>query len=86
MQALLNQNGKQLTDANGMVLHVGNLVVDEMFGDGIVRGTVPLASGDGVNVTIQWLGEHDPKTTHTVRMCGSTLGSSWRKVMPKQHA
>ena len=38
------------------------MVVDDMFGEGIARGTVPLEHGDGVNVLIDFLGPaQDPK-------------------------
>ena len=37
-------------------------MVDDMFGEGIARGTVPLEHGDGVNVLIDFLGPaQDPK-------------------------
>ena len=40
----------------------GPVVVDDMFGEGIARGTVPLEHGDGVNVLIDFLGPaQDPK-------------------------
>ena len=35
---------------------MGSLVVGELFGEGVVRGTIPLEHGDGVNVLIDWLG------------------------------
>ena len=56
MPPLLNHKGEPLIDAAGHVLTAGSLVRDEMFGEGIARGTVPLQRGEGVNVLIDWLG------------------------------
>ena len=58
MAALQNHLGHPLVDADGHVLKVGSTVIDSMFGEGIVRGTVPLEKGDGVNVRIEWLGSN----------------------------
>ena len=52
--------GKPLHDADGLELRKSSIVVDEMFGDGIVTGTVPLEHGEGVNITIDWL-KHGPR-------------------------
>ena len=56
MPALLNQNDEPLTDAAGNELRTGQTITDIMFGDGIVRGTVPIEKGLGMNVLIDWLG------------------------------
>ena len=45
MPALLNQNDEPLTDAAGNELRTGQTITDIMFGDGIVRGTVPIEKG-----------------------------------------
>ena len=50
MAALQNHRGEPLTDAEGQVIKVGSIVVDDMFGEGISRGTIPLSKGEGVNV------------------------------------
>ena len=34
-------------------------MTDDIFGDCIVRGTVPLDKGEGLNVRIDWLGAQD---------------------------
>ena len=39
MSALLNSRGQAIEDSKGEQLKVGMTIVDEMFGDGIVRGT-----------------------------------------------
>ena len=56
MTALLNQDGTKLTDVNGSEIMRGSTVRDEIFGEGIATGTIPLDRGEGVNVTIRWLG------------------------------
>ena len=57
--ALWAAPGKPLTDTNGVQLKIGQTVTDDVFGDGIVRGTVPLDKGEGLNVLINWLGPRD---------------------------
>ena len=37
-------------------LKAGATIVDDMFGDGIVHGTIPIEKGEGFNVLIDWLG------------------------------
>ena len=67
MATLRTQSGEPLHDAEGQELKEGSLVVDEMFGEGIVRGTIPLEHGDGVNVLIGWLGAaQNPKPPRQV--------------------
>lgn len=56
MALLLNQRGEPLQDANGKQLKAGATIVDDLFGDGIVRGTIPIEIGEGFNVLIDWLG------------------------------
>jgi hypothetical protein len=56
MPALTNLHGAKLKDAAGNEIKVDDTVTDTMFGDGIVRGTVPQEKGEGVNVTVGWLG------------------------------
>ena len=56
MALLVNQRGEPLQDANGKQLKAGTTIVDDMFGDGIVRGTIPIDKGEGFNVLIDWLG------------------------------
>ena len=58
MQALVNQDGRPLEDAEGTVLRKGATVRDDIFGNGIATGTVPCVGG-GVNVTMLWLGVSD---------------------------
>ena len=59
MATLRNQRGEPLLDGDKKE---GSVVVDDMFGEGIARGTVPLEHGDGVNVLIDFLGPaQDPK-------------------------
>jgi hypothetical protein len=48
-----------LTDKAGNHLKTNQTVTDDTFGDGIVRGTVPLDHGQGLNVVIDWLGPKD---------------------------
>ena len=62
MATLKNQRGQPLLGADGQEIKEGSVVVDDMFGEGIAQGTVPLDHGDGVNVLIGWLGPaQDPK-------------------------
>ena len=62
MATLRNQRGEPLLDGDGQEIKEGSVVVDDMFGEGIARGTVPLEHGDGVNVLIDFLGPaQDPK-------------------------
>ena len=59
MATLRNQCSEPLLDGDKKE---GSVVVDDMFGEGIARGTVPLEHGDGVNVLIDFLGPaQDPK-------------------------
>eukprot|EP00966_Prymnesium_polylepis_P175752 4067983-Prymnesium_polylepis.1 len=44
----------ELHDRDGTVLQKDQLVRDDFFGEGFTRGTVPLASGVGHNVLIEW--------------------------------
>lgn len=41
-------------DANGVVLAVGDRVVDDIFGEGTVLGTCNLKKGAGLNVRVRW--------------------------------
>jgi hypothetical protein len=52
MPVLFARPGSPLHDAAGNELKTGQTVIDELFGEGIVRGTVPLASGEGLDVLI----------------------------------
>ena len=54
MPVLLLASGEPLTDGDGNPLKTGQTVIDDTFGEGIVRGTVP---GEGLNVNIDWLGQ-----------------------------
>ena len=56
MATLKNARGEPLLDAAGGVIKKGNLVRDDLFGEGIAKGTVPLQRGEGVNVLIEWRG------------------------------
>ena len=51
----MNVNGVQVHDQKGNALKLGQLVIDDMFGEGEVRGTEPLEKGAGVNVLIRWI-------------------------------
>ena len=44
----MNHCGELLLDANGQQLKAGETVVDDMFGEGIVRGTVQQDRGVGI--------------------------------------
>ena len=59
MPVLLKADGTPLKDAAGNPLKTGQTVTDDMFGDCIVRGTVPLDKDEGLNVRIDWLGAKD---------------------------
>ena len=48
----MNHRGELLVDANGQQLKAGATVVDDMFGEGIVRGTVQQNRGEGINIRI----------------------------------
>ena len=56
MPVLFNPDGSELTDASGRQLKTGQTCIDSTLGECIVRGTVPLDRGLGVNVLIDWLG------------------------------
>ena len=56
MPVLFNPDGSELTDANVRQLKTGQTCIDSTLGECIVRGTVPLDRGLGVNVLIDWLG------------------------------
>ena len=65
MAVLRNHRGDIITDAKGQQIKVGTTVTDDMFGDGIARGTVAQEKGEGVNILVDWLGpgSHDkPKS------------------------
>ena len=47
MATLKNQRGQPLLGADGQEIKEGSVVVDDMFGEGIAQGTVPLDHGDG---------------------------------------
>ena len=55
MPDLLGPDDQPLKDSQGNVLKKDQMVEDEMFGDGITRGTIPLENGRGRNVLIDWL-------------------------------
>ena len=57
---LLGAGGEPLKDAAGNELKTGQTVIDDIFGEGVVSGTAPLAQGEGLNVLIDWLGPKDP--------------------------
>lgn len=59
MPPLLYADGRPLKDAAGNPLRTGQTVTDNMLGDCIGRGTVPLDRGEGLNVVIDWLGPKD---------------------------
>ena len=60
MPPLLHGDGQTpVTDSLNNPLKTGQTVTDDMFGEGIVRGTVPLDKGLGLNVLIDWLGPKD---------------------------
>ena len=50
---LLKASGAKMTDCCGNVLKVGQNVLDDIFGVGTVRGTVPVEKGDGFNVVFE---------------------------------
>jgi hypothetical protein len=60
MPVLLYADGRPVKDAEGNPLKTGQTVTDDTLGDCIVRGTVPLDKGEGLNVVIDWLGPRDP--------------------------
>ena len=49
------------TRKKGNALKLGQLVIDNIFGEGEVRGTEPLEKGAGVNVLIRWVEKPDEK-------------------------
>ena len=57
MPVLLLANGEPLTDRDGRPLNTctGQTVLDDTFGEAIVRGTVPLEV-EGLHVKIDWIG------------------------------
>ena len=59
MTTLKNLNGEPMKDAAGNEIKAGQTVTDIMFGDGIVRGTIPLEKGLGLNLLIDWVGPKD---------------------------
>ena len=95
MALLLNQRGEPLQDANGKQLKAGATIVDDLFGDGIVRGTIPIEIGEGFNVLIDWLGpgasekpkSRDPKQLKLKYNGGTIMGRprSWYSLLYKLH-
>eukprot|EP00966_Prymnesium_polylepis_P060000 1391755-Prymnesium_polylepis.1 len=53
--AITNARGEPLQDKNGTDLRVGQRVIDDMFGEGEVRGTEPVEKGDGLNIVVRWI-------------------------------
>ena len=49
MPVLLYADGRPVKDAEGNPLRTGQTVTDYLLGDCIVRGTVPLDKGEGLN-------------------------------------
>ena len=60
---MLTANGNPMKDAAGDVLKLDCLVRDCIFGEGKVKGTVPLDRGEGLNVLIEWCGDRTGKPT-----------------------
>ena len=56
MAFLLTKEGQPLLLSDGQRVRKGSLVVDAVFGEGVVTGTVPLAHGEGLNLSIAWRG------------------------------
>ena len=76
MPALFHSDGRPLTDTAGNQLRTGQTITDQFLGDGIVRGTIPLDSGLGLNVLIDWLMH---LVASSVSMCtygGSSMAGS----------
>ena len=63
MATLRNVSGEPTTHSAGEVLKVDCLVRDSIFGEGKVKGTVPLDRGLGLNVRVEWLGDGSGKST-----------------------
>ena len=60
MPVILHADGRPLKDAAGNPLRTGQTVTDDTLGDCIVRGTVALDKGEGLDVVFDWLGPKDP--------------------------
>lgn len=52
--AARRQRSAMPTDASGQELSVGDRVVDSIFGEGVILGTVPLKVGAGLNMLVKW--------------------------------
>ena len=58
MATLKTGKDHDVLDAKGHAIKKGAMVVDDILGEGIADGVVPLADGSGgVNVVIKWLGD-----------------------------
>ena len=55
MAFLLTKEGQPLLLADGQRVRKGSLVVDSIFGEGVVTGTVPLAHGEGLTAVLPQL-------------------------------
>ena len=77
MVDLLGPDGEPLHDSEGNALKEGQMVRDDMFGDGTTRGTIPLDRSEGVNVLIDWRHPAKPGDPPKPRSRGRQL-RSWR--------
>ena len=75
MPVLLKADKSPLTDAIGNTLKTGQTVTDDAFGDGIVRGTVPLEKSEGLNIVIDWLGRKDATKPKSGKSRGAQLSN-----------
>ena len=60
MRPLVFTRGEQVVqvkDSAGADLCIGHHVIDALYGEGVVIGTVPIPAGEGVNVQLVWIGE-----------------------------
>ena len=75
MATLEDHLGRPLKDVADNTIKNGSTVVDSMFGEGIVRGTVPLERGDGVNALLDWLGSGTADTDEPTELNSSLINS-----------
>ena len=56
-------------------MKTGQTVTDDAFGNGIVRGTVPLEKSEGLNIVIDWLGRKDATKPKSGKSRGAQLSN-----------
>ena len=78
---LMNHRGELLVDANRQQLKAGATVVDDMFGEGIVRGTVHNRTWTSTFASIGLLGLAPWRVAPAISQSGRSL-ATWQDYRP----